>query len=65
MKTDKFFLCKIIGLVLVALGHVLMFIFNSFVLFALVLSAGLTLMVIAFCEDGFKNDKKDEDYKDE
>ena len=65
MKTDKFFLCKIIGLVLVALSHVLMFIFHNFVLFTLVLSVGLTLMVIDFCEDEFKNDKKDEGYKDE
>ena len=65
MKTDKFFVCKIIGLVLIALGHILMFIFHSFVLFTLVISAGLTLMVVAFCEDGFKNNKKDEDYKDE
>ena len=65
MKTDKFFVCKIIGLALVALGHILMFIFRSFVLFALVISVGLTLMVISFCEDEFKNNKKDEDYKDE
>ena len=65
MKTDKFFLCKIIGLVLVALSHVLMFIFHNFVLFTLVMSVGLTLMVIDFCEDGFENDKKNEDYKDE
>lgn len=61
MKTNKFFLCKIIGLVLVALSHVLMFIFHNFVLFALVMSAGLTLMVIDFGEEEFK---KDEDYKD-
>ena len=62
MKTDKFFLCKIIGLVLVALSHVLMFIFHNLVLFTLVMSAGLTLLVIDFCEEEFK---KDEDYKDE
>ena len=62
MKTDKFFVCKIIGLVLVALSHVLMFIFHNFVLFTLVMSAGLTLMVIDFDEEEFK---KDEDYKDE
>ena len=61
MKTDKFFLCKIIGLVLVALSHVLMFIFHNFVLFTLVMSAGLTLMVIDFGEEEFK---KNEDYKD-
>ena len=65
MKTDKFFVCKIIGLVLVALSHFLMFIFHNFVLFTLVMSTGLTLLVIDFCEDEFKNDKKDEDYKDE
>ena len=65
MKTDKFFVCKIIGLVLVALSHVLMFIFHNLVLFTLVMSVGLTLMVIDFCEDRFENDKKDEDYKDE
>ena len=65
MKTDKFFWCKIIGLVLVALSHVLMFIFHNFVLFTLVMSTGLTLLVIDFCEDEFKNDKKGEDYKDE
>lgn len=65
MKTDKFFLCKIIGLVLVALSHVLMFIFHNLVLFTLVMSAGLTLMVIGFCEEVFENYKKDEDYKDE
>ena len=64
MKTDKFFLCKIIGLVLVALGHVLMFIFHSLLLFTLVMSAGLTLLVIDFDEEEFKNVKKDEDDKD-
>ena len=62
MKTDKFFVCKIIGLVLIALGHILMFIFHNFVLFTLVMSAGLTFLVIDFCEEEFK---KDEDYKDE
>ena len=65
MKTDKFFWCKIIGLVLVALSHILMFIFHNLVLFTLVMSAGLTLLVIDFGEYGFENDKKDEDYKDE
>ena len=63
MKTDKFFLCKIIGLVLVALSHVLMFIFHSFVLFTLVMSAGLTLLVIDFDEGEFNNAKEDEDDK--
>ena len=61
MKTNKFFLCKIIGLVLVALSHVLMFIFHNLVLFTLVMSAGLTLLVIDFGEE---ESKKDEDYKD-
>ena len=65
MKTDKFFVCKIVGLVLVALSHVLMFIFHNLVLFTLVMSAGLTLLVIDFGEDGFENYKKNEDYKDE
>lgn len=65
MKTDKFFVCKIIGLVLVALSHFLMFIFHSFVLFALVISAGLTLLVIDFGEEGFENAKNDEDDKDD
>lgn len=64
MKTDKFFLCKIIGLVLVALSHVLMFIFHNLVLFTLVMSAGLTLLVIDFDDEEFKNVKKDEDDKD-
>ena len=64
MKTDKFFWCKIIGLVLVALGHVLMFIFHNFIVFTLVLSAGLTLLVIDFDDEEFKNVKKDEDGKD-
>lgn len=63
MKTDKFFWCKIIGLVLVALGHVLMFIFHNFVLFTLVMSAGLTLLVIDFGEEEFNNAKEDEDDK--
>ena len=62
MKTDKFFVCKIIGLVLVALSHVLMFIFHNLVLFTLVMSAGLTLLAIDFCEE--EEFKKDEDYKD-
>ena len=62
MKTDKFFVCKIVGLVLVALSHVLMLIFHNFVLFTLVMSAGLTLMVVDFGEEEFK---KNEDYKDE
>ena len=65
MKTDKFFWFKIIGLVLMALSHVLMFIFHNLVLFTLVMSVGLTLMIIGFCEDVFENDKKDEDHKDE
>ena len=64
MKTDKFFWCKIIGLVLVALSHVLMFIFHNLLLFTLVMSAGLTLLVIDFDEEEFKNAKKDEDGKD-
>ena len=64
MKTDKFFWCKIIGLVLVALSHVLMFIFHNLVLFTLVMSAGLTLLVIDFDDEEFKNVKKDEDDKD-
>lgn len=64
MKTDKFFVCKIIGLVLVALGHFLMFIFHNFVLFTLVMSAGLTLLVIDFGDEDFNNAKKDEDGKD-
>ena len=63
MKTDKFFWCKIIGLVLVALSHVLMFIFHSFVVFVLVMSAGLTLLVIDFDEEEFNNAKEDEDDK--
>ena len=63
MKTDKFFWCKIIGLVLVALGHVLMFIFHNFIVFTLVLSAGLTLLVIDFDEEEFNNAKEDEDDK--
>ena len=63
MKTDKFFLCKIIGLVLIALSHVFMFIFHNFVLFALVMSAGLTLFVIDFDEEEFNNAKEDEDDK--
>ena len=62
MKTDKLFWCKIIGLMLVALSHVLMVIFHNLVLFTLVMSAGLTLLVIDFCEE---ESKKDEDYKDE
>ena len=62
MKTDKFFWFKIIGLVLVALSHVLMFIFHNLVLFTLVMSTGLTLLVIDFGEEEFK---KNEDYKDE
>lgn len=62
MKTDKFFVCKIVGLVLVALSHVLMFIFHNFLPFTLVMSVGLTLMVIDFGEEEFK---KNEDYKDE
>ena len=61
MKTDKFFVCKIIGLVLVALSHVLMFIFHNLLLFTLVMSAGLTLLVIDFDEEEFN---KDEDSKD-
>ena len=64
MKTDKFFWCKIIGLVLVALSHVLMFIFHNFILFTLVMSAGLTLLIIDFGEGEVKNAKNDEDYKD-
>lgn len=63
MKTDKFFWCKIIGLVLVALGHVLMFIFHNFLLFTLVMSAGLTLLVVDFGEEEFNNAKEDEDDK--
>ena len=63
MKTDKFFLCKIIGLVLVALSHVLMFIFHNLLLFTLVMSAGLTLLVIDFDEEEFNNAKEDEDDK--
>ena len=63
MKTDKFFWCKIIGLVLVALSHVLMFIFHNLVLFTLVMSAGLTLLVIDFDEEEFNNAKEDEDDK--
>ncbi len=59
MKTDKFFLCKIIGLVLVALSHVLMFIFHNLLLFTLVMSAGLTLLVIDFDEEEFKKDEDD------
>lgn len=62
MKTDKFFWCKIIGLVLVALSHVLMFIFHNFVLFTFVISVGLTMLVID--EEIFKKVKKDEDDKD-
>ena len=64
MKTDKFFWFKIIGLVLVALSHVLMFIFHNLLLFTLVMSAGLTLLVIDFDDEDFKNAKKDEDGKD-
>ena len=64
MKTDKFFLCKIIGLVLVALSHVLMFIFHNLLLFTLVMSAGLTLLVIDFDDEEFNNANKDEDSKD-
>lgn len=63
MKTNKFFLCKIIGLVLVALSHFLMFIFHNLLLFTLVMSAGLTLLVIDFGEEEFNNDKEDEDDK--
>ena len=59
MKTDKFFLCKIIGLVLVALGNALMFIFHNLLLFTLVMSAGLTLLVIDFDEEEFKKDEDD------
>ena len=61
MKTDKFFWCKIIGLVLVALSHVLMFIFHNFILFTFVMSAGLTLLVIDFGEEEFKKDEDDKD----
>ena len=64
VKTDEFFSCLIIGLVLVALSHVLMFIFHSFVVFVLVMSAGLTLLVIDFDYEEFNNAKKDEDGKD-
>ena len=63
MKTDKFFLCKIIGLVLVALSHFLMFIFHNLVLFTLVMSAGLTLLIIDFDEEEFNDAKEDEDDK--
>ena len=59
MKTDKFFWCKIIGLVLVALSHVLMFIFHNFILFTLVMSAGLTLLIIDFDDVEFKKDEDD------
>ena len=59
MKTDKFFVCKIIGLVLIALDHVLMFIFHNLLLFTLVMSAGLTLLVIDFDEEEFKKDEDD------
>ena len=59
MKTDKFFWFKIIGLVLVALSHVLMFIFHNLLLFTLVMSAGLTLLVIDFDEEEFKKDEDD------
>lgn len=64
MKLDIFDMLKIVGLVLIPLGHFLLYLTHNIVLFALVMATALTLMVID--ERLFKDDKElleeEEDY---
>lgn len=56
MKFDIFDILKIVGLALVPLGHFILYLTSSIVLFALVMAAALTLMVVD--ERLFKDDKE-------
>ncbi len=46
MKIDIFVILKIVGLALILLGHFILCLTNSVILFSLVTAAGLTLMVV-------------------
>ena len=56
MKIDIFVILKIVGLALILLGHFILYLTNSVILFSLVTAAGLTLMVVD--ERLFKDNKE-------
>lgn len=60
MKIDIFIILKIIGLALILLGHFILYLTNSVILFSLITAAGLTLIVV----DERVFDDKDSDLGD-
>lgn len=60
MKIDIFIIMKIIGLALILLGHFILYLTNSVILFSLITAAGLTLIVV----DERVFDDKDSDLGD-
>lgn len=62
MKIDIFDILKIVGLALIPLGHFILYLTSSIVLFALAMAAALTLMVID--ERLFKDEEPDDWFYD-
>lgn len=63
MKLDVFDILKIVGLALIPLGHFILYRTSNIVLFALVMAAALTLMVID--ERLFKDNKHESKSEEE